>query len=104
MPINCSLTNASSSTLQVMCFQGYDGGLGQKYVAEVYDSKTNHLQLNVTESSSPKFHLSGLESGTEFKIVVYALNSKGPSKKKLIKAYTLKDVAEKRTAQVRPPP
>lgn len=104
MPVNCSLVNASSSSLHVLCFPDYDGGLGQSFVAEVYHSKSEQLRLNVTESISPNFHLTGLEPGTDFKIVVYALNSKGPSKKKVIRAETLKDTAERRTAQVRPPP
>lgn len=104
MPINCTLINASSSNLHVFCYPGYDGGLGQNFVAEVYDIKSDQLRLNVTETSSPNFHLSGLEPGTEFRIIVYGLNSKGQSKKKVLRAYTLKDVAERRTAQVRPPP
>ena len=103
-PDNCTLVNNTSETLHVKCLGGYNGGLDQTFVAEVYDAETRNLKLNVSEILAPDFQLTGLAPGKNFIIYLYASNIKGPSERKHIQAYTLTDVAERRTAQVRPPP
>lgn len=74
------------------------------FVAEVYDVETKHLLLNITDAATPFFQLVGLEAGTSFVVNVYAVNSKGPSKKRVIEGYSDKDFTERRIAQVRHPP
>ncbi|XP_064119499.1 synaptogenesis protein syg-2-like [Macrobrachium nipponense] len=103
-PDNCSLTNQTTEALRVKCMPGYDGGLDQRYIIETYESDTGRLLVNITETSTPDFTIRGLEPGASYHIYVYAANIKGISDKKYLQGYTLRDVAERRTAQVRPPP
>ncbi|XP_053628522.1 nephrin-like isoform X2 [Cherax quadricarinatus] len=103
-PENCEVTNHTTETLKVHCSPGYDGGLVQRFIIETYDTETKRLLLNITENTSPDFTLRGLEPGTSYVMQVYATNKRGPSEKRFLNGYTIRDVAERRTAQVRPPP
>lgn len=103
-PKNCNLMNDSTDSLTIKCTAGYNGGLPQMFVAEVYDVETEHLLLNITDAATPYFQLVGLEAGTSFVVNVYATNSKGPSKKRVLEGYTDRDFTERRIAQVRHPP
>lgn len=79
----------------VRCQPGFDGGLTQKYVMEVYVQHGQQLAGNVT-SDQPSFIVSELRSGLGFDISIYAYNSRGTSDPVQLQAYTLKS-AEKRT-------
>ena len=103
-PKNCHLLNDSTDSLTIKCSPGYDGGLPQIFIAEVYDVETEHLLLNITDSTNPYFQLVALEAGTSFVVNVYAVNSKGSSKKSVLEGYTDRDFTERRIAQVRHPP
>lgn len=52
-PSNCTLTNQTSSSFEVDCSEGYDGGIPQHFKMHVFDIKTHTLLANLT-SSSPK--------------------------------------------------
>nr|XP_053651477.1 uncharacterized protein LOC128701632 [Cherax quadricarinatus] len=103
-PENCTLTNQTRETLKVHCLPGYDGGLVQKFIIEVHEAESKRLLLNITENSAPEFSVRGLEPGTSYVMHVYAANERGSSQKQYLTGYTITDIAEKRTAQVRPPP
>nr|XP_053656570.1 uncharacterized protein LOC128705400 [Cherax quadricarinatus] len=103
-PEKCNLTNHTTENLIVHCLPGYDGGLQQKFIIEAYEAESKRLLLNITENTAPSFSLRGLQSGTTYVMHVYAANDRGPSEKRYLTGYTIKDVAERRTAQVRPPP
>lgn len=45
---NTYATRQSSSTMELECIPGYDGGLPQRFVLEAYDSISRKLRLNVT--------------------------------------------------------
>nr|CAD7589177.1 unnamed protein product [Timema genevievae] len=92
---NCTFLNQTAESLHVDCSEGFDGGLPQEFVMEVYDAVTQTLVSNVT-SRTPLFTVNGLESGLEFDISLYASNAKGRSEVLPLHAYTLK-AAEKRT-------
>lgn len=77
------------------CIEGFDGGLQQEFIMEVYDTQTRKLVSNVT-SRSPTFTVAGLESGLGFDIGLYAANKKGRSDVAHLQAFTLKS-AEKHT-------
>ncbi|KAJ9593654.1 hypothetical protein L9F63_014794, partial [Diploptera punctata] len=94
--LNCTIVNQTAVSLHVECNDGFDGGLPQEFVMEVYDAVTQILVTNVT-SKTPVFSLNGLESGLSFDIFLYAVNAKGRSDPVPLHAYTSK-AAEKRTA------
>ncbi|GLV36591.1 sidestep VIII [Carabus blaptoides fortunei] len=92
---NCTILNQTAESLNVECIDGFDGGLPQEFVMEVYDTQTKKLVSNVT-SRIPMFTVGGLESGLGFDIGLYAANKKGRSDVSRLQAFTLKS-AEKHT-------
>ncbi|XP_018322471.1 hemicentin-1-like [Agrilus planipennis] len=93
---NCTILNQTADSLNVDCLEGFDGGLDQFFVMEVYDAQSRKLVSNVT-SKSPIFAVGGLESGLGFEVALYAANKKGRSDVSRLHASTLKS-AEKHTA------
>lgn len=100
---NCSLANQTYTSVEVRCYPGYDGGLPQEFVLEVYhgdlDSLTSLRPLyNVTAKDEPFFELSGLKSSVDagMHVVVYAVNAKGRSQPVVLGEVTFRD-AERRT-------
>nr|XP_023018415.1 carcinoembryonic antigen-related cell adhesion molecule 1-like isoform X2 [Leptinotarsa decemlineata] len=93
---NCSIINQTADSLNVECTEGFDGGLLQDFVMEVFDTLSRKLVSNVT-SRTPVFSVGGLESGAGFDIGLYAANKKGRSPVAKLQAFTLKS-AEKHTA------
>ncbi|XP_045478028.1 synaptogenesis protein syg-2-like isoform X2 [Harmonia axyridis] len=93
---NCTIMNQTADSLYVECIAGFDGGLHQEFIMEVYDTQTRKLVSNVT-SRTPIFAVGGLESGLGFNIGLYAANKKGRSGVVHLQAFTLKS-AEKHTA------
>ncbi|KAF5301916.1 hypothetical protein FQA39_LY10571 [Lamprigera yunnana] len=93
---NCTIVNQTVESLHVECVEGFDGGLHQEFVMELYDTLTRKLVNNVT-SKIPTFTVSGLESGLGFQIALYAINKKGKSLTAYLQTFTLKS-AEKHTA------
>ncbi|XP_022914066.1 nephrin-like isoform X5 [Onthophagus taurus] len=92
---NCTILNETAESLHVECSEGFDGGLHQEFIMEVYDASTKKLVSNVT-SRIPIFTVGGLESGLSFEIGLYATNKKGHSDVVRLQAFTLKS-AEKHT-------
>ncbi|KAF5271274.1 hypothetical protein FQA39_LY18832 [Lamprigera yunnana] len=93
---NCTIQNQTTESLYVECVEGFDGGLPQEFVMEIYHSQTHKL-VSVISSKSPIFVVAGLESGIEFNVQLYASNKKGRSTIVRLQAYTLKS-AEKHIA------
>lgn len=96
---NCTILNQTAESLHVECIEGFDGGLQQEFIMEVYDTQTRKLVSNVT-SRNPIFTVGGLESGLGFDIGLYAANKKGKSDVVNLQAFTLKS-AEKHTGKTR---
>ncbi|KAG8330286.1 hypothetical protein J6590_066952 [Homalodisca vitripennis] len=86
---NCSLVNQTVESVTVECEQGFDGGLPQVFVMEVYDVSSHVIVSNVT-SRAPWFKVGGLGGGLSFHIVLYAANSKGRSEVTVLTANTLR--------------
>ncbi|XP_054283784.1 nephrin-like [Macrosteles quadrilineatus] len=86
---NCSITNQTSDSLQIECEDGFDGGLEQQFIIEVYAAEKRELVRNLT-SKEPWFNVGGLEEGISFDIVMYAYNSKGRSATAHLHAYAVK--------------
>ncbi|XP_054284356.1 nephrin-like [Macrosteles quadrilineatus] len=91
---NCTIANQTAEMLEVECDPGYDGGLPQLFVMEIYDGLDQTLVNNVS-SRSPAFLVTGLPSGLELDLVLYSVNNKGRSRPHLLHAYTLRSAARR---------
>lgn len=72
----------------IRCQEGYDGGLQQSFLLEIYDAEKLSM-LNNLSNSSPVFSVYDLTPGTRFIIEIYAFNSKGRSEPKILRTSTL---------------
>ncbi|XP_066587732.1 neural cell adhesion molecule 2-like isoform X2 [Prorops nasuta] len=102
---NCTLANQTYTSVEVRCVAGYDGGLPQKFVLEVYRGDIDFLPsiqpfTNVSNPDEPSFALSGLDSSVEagIHVAIYAVNEKGRSQPVVLSEVTYRD-AERRTGQ-----
>ncbi|CAG9820832.1 unnamed protein product [Phaedon cochleariae] len=76
---NCSLSNQTSSSVEVFCLAGFDGGLPQHFILELYSSSSAVPRFNMTSFTEPYFFLDNLEPDITFRIIVFAVNIKGRS-------------------------
>ncbi|OAD54438.1 Nephrin [Eufriesea mexicana] len=103
---NCTLANQTYTSVEVKCVAGYDGGLPQKFILEVYHGDVDFLSssqplYNVSNVDEPSFSLAGLEASVEagVHVAVYAVNAKGRSQPVILSEVTYRD-AEKRTGRL----
>ncbi|XP_023711739.1 nephrin isoform X2 [Cryptotermes secundus] len=94
---NCTLSNQTSSSVEVSCQPGFDGGLPQYFLLELYSADSGMPRYNLTSPDHPTFFLANLEPDVTFRIAVFAVNSKGRSPGIVLEEVTFRD-AEKRTA------
>ncbi|XP_065079598.1 nephrin [Ochlerotatus camptorhynchus] len=92
---NCTIMNQTFDILQIECIEGFDGGLQQEFLADVYLIGGRHLFSSI-KSKEPNFDLKGLEPGVGYNIFLSAKNAKGASEQTYLQAYTLKN-PEKQT-------
>ncbi|XP_042230051.1 nephrin-like [Homarus americanus] len=100
---NCSVNNVSTTWVSIQCVAGFDGGLPQTFVLELYDIGHDRLLANTT-NTVPVFLVVGLVAGVTMEGVVYSYNNKGRSEEVPISASTTKDLPERRMAAVKPSP
>ncbi|CAB3230302.1 unnamed protein product [Arctia plantaginis] len=79
-PRNCTLWNQTTDSVEVSCVAGFDGGLPQKFLLEVYsaDGDSTAPRINLT-SEEPVWTVRGLEWDVRFRLSAVAFNSKGRS-------------------------
>ncbi|XP_037916377.1 nephrin isoform X1 [Hermetia illucens] len=92
---NCTVLNQTSHSFQVECIEGFDGGLDQDFVMEVYVNGTTR-NPKIYKSKSPYFEVHGLIPGMGYNVFLVAQNRKGRSNSTVLQVYTLKD-PEKQT-------
>lgn len=93
---NCTLSNQTSNSVEVTCLPGFDGGLPQHFLLELYTTSSSIPRYNMTSFIEPYFFLDNLEPDVTFRIVVFAVNAKGRSSGVILEEVTFRD-AEKRT-------
>ena len=86
---NCSIINQTSHSLEVECRSGFDGGLPQYFVAELFDLAGHRLLRNLTRPF-PDFAVTDLPAGLELRLQLYAANSRGRSRAVTLHGFTLK--------------
>jgi hypothetical protein len=96
---NCTLSNQTSSSVEVSCQPGFDGGLPQYFLLELYSADSGVPRYNLTSPDHPTFFLANLEPDVTFRIAVFAVNSKGRSPGIVLEEVTFRD-AEKRTGKL----
>ncbi|VVC44480.1 Fibronectin type III,Immunoglobulin subtype,Immunoglobulin-like domain,Immunoglobulin-like [Cinara cedri] len=80
---NCTVRNNTEGAVDIQCEPGYDGGLSQIFVLEVYAENVDAqedgevLYRNLTDRTSPRFSLGKVASGVLYTARMYAANSKG---------------------------
>lgn len=86
---NCTILNQTSDSIHIECIEGFDGGLIQDFLMEIYDIQSGKKVGSVV-SKTPSFVIGGLKSGLVFDAVLYAMNKKGKSKAVHLEAFTTK--------------
>ncbi|CAD7086100.1 unnamed protein product [Hermetia illucens] len=84
---NCTLYNRTDLSVEIQCIPGYDGGLPQMFVLEMFSTKTGSTRFNVTNPEEPQFILDNLDTLTtmmttennSLRVRIYAVNQKGRS-------------------------
>lgn len=100
---NCTLANQTYTSVEVKCVAGYDGGLPQQFILEVYQGDIDASKrplYNLSTNDEPFFALSGLEASVEagIYVAVFGVNAKGRSQPVILSEVTFRD-AEKRTGE-----
>ncbi|XP_001990582.2 uncharacterized protein LOC6563737 [Drosophila grimshawi] len=94
-PTNCTVVNQTSDSLEVYCLEGFDGGMRQWFLMEIFDQHSGLLQANISAKFAV-FSVTGLDAGRLFRIYIYSVNGRGRSEAVAVDGYTLK-AAEKQT-------
>ena len=79
---NCSIINRTSTSVEITCEPGSDGGLPQVFILEAFQSAPSGrrgLQFNISSSTTPTFSLTGLDADGMFHFKIYSVNRKGRS-------------------------
>ncbi|XP_039482776.1 uncharacterized protein LOC120446064 isoform X3 [Drosophila santomea] len=96
--LNCTVLNQTSTGFQIECIEGFNGGLQQDFIMEVYmNGTTRHPKIS--KSKRPYFEVTGLVPGMGYNVFLIANNSKGRSNATILQVYTLKD-PEKQTVKI----
>ncbi|XP_076310344.1 nephrin-like [Tachypleus tridentatus] len=77
-PVNCTVINVTTNFIEIGCMEGYNGGLSQHFVLELYETNTEKVHTNLTVKK-PEFSIVRLPEDTNFRIILYAVNAKGRS-------------------------
>ncbi|XP_069959342.1 nephrin-like [Cherax quadricarinatus] len=73
---NCTVLNVTSHSASVICMPGFDGGLPQRFLLQVWEVNTGRLVLNVS-ASTPVFSVKPLEPDRNYRLAVVAYNTRG---------------------------
>ncbi|XP_068245095.1 nephrin-like [Palaemon carinicauda] len=75
---NCTVSNITSHSAGINCLQGFDGGLPQRFLLQVWEMETQELVLNLS-NAIPSFYVKPLEAGHTYTAKVTAYNTRGLS-------------------------
>ena len=94
---NNTITKAGSETglnVRVSCREGFDGGLPQTFLLEVYEM--DELKTKVT-NQQPDFEIAGFNANGHVKMFVFAQNGKGSSEPFILEEDALLNIGTKQT-------
>lgn len=114
--INCTVFNHTDMAIEILCTPGYDGGLPQVFILEMFSSITGlvrfvekhhfinpknqsliYYRYNQTNTDEPRFSIENLDTLTtimtnennSLKARVYAMNQKGRSSSFMFKDFII---------------
>ncbi|XP_076322377.1 hemicentin-1-like isoform X2 [Tachypleus tridentatus] len=94
---NCSVFNRTTKQILIKCLEGFDGGLEQTFLVEVYKKESSVLHSKVS-SPVPVFRLRSLTPGSFYTMLIYAVNRRGQSSSVSLTTSTAR-LAEKLTGE-----
>ncbi|XP_037957726.1 neural cell adhesion molecule 1-A [Teleopsis dalmanni] len=94
---NCTVYNRTDLSVDVQCIPGYDGGLPQIFVLEMFSARTGLTRFNLTNPEEPHFSLDNLDTLTSLvaqennslKTRIYAFNQKGRGPSYLLRDFRI---------------
>ncbi|XP_030555042.1 neural cell adhesion molecule 1 isoform X1 [Drosophila novamexicana] len=100
---NCSIFNRTELSVDIQCIPGYDGGLPQIFVLEMFSTRTGITRLNLTNAEEALFSLENLDTLTSMmmqennslRIRIYSYNQKGRSAAYLLPDFIIGSTAYK---------
>ncbi|XP_077293751.1 neural cell adhesion molecule 2-like [Arctopsyche grandis] len=97
---NCTLNNITSGAAEVACEAGFDGGLPQHFLIEVYTNDKPDPIYNI--SNTEALFTVPLEIGMTLRLEVYAVNAKGRSPAAILVGVHLGDPDKQAAAEEKP--
>ncbi|KAL7738899.1 hypothetical protein ACLKA6_008480 [Drosophila palustris] len=84
---NCSIFNRTELSVDIQCIPGYDGGLPQIFVLEMFSTRTGVTRFNLSNAEEALFSLENLDTLTSMmmqennslRLRIYSYNQKGRS-------------------------
>ncbi|XP_064553607.1 neural cell adhesion molecule 1-B isoform X1 [Drosophila montana] len=100
---NCSIFNRTELSVDIQCIPGYDGGLPQIFVLEMFSTRTGITRLNITNAEEALFSLENLDTLTSMmmqennslRMRIYSYNQKGRSAAYLLPDFIIGSTAYK---------
>ncbi|XP_069969605.1 nephrin-like [Penaeus vannamei] len=87
---NCKVDNVTSHSAGITCLAGFDGGLPQRFLLQVWEVNSSMLVLNIS-AASPVFNAKPLEPDHTYSASVVAMNTRGLSPPSRLLILTLKE-------------
>ncbi|ALC39700.1 CG42313 [Drosophila busckii] len=100
---NCTVFNRTELSVDIQCVPGYDGGLPQIFVLEMFSSRTGLTRFNVSNADEALFSLENMDTLTSMmmqennslRIRIYSYNQKGRSAAYLLPDFIIGSAAYK---------
>ncbi|EDW02823.1 GH10826 [Drosophila grimshawi] len=100
---NCSIFNRTELNVDIQCIPGYDGGLPQIFVLEMYSTRTGITRFNLSNAEEALFSLENLDTLTSMmmqennslRLRIYSYNQKGRSAAYLLPDFIIGSTAYK---------
>ncbi|XP_060659541.1 uncharacterized protein LOC132793557 isoform X2 [Drosophila nasuta] len=100
---NCSIFNRTELSVDIQCVQGYDGGLPQIFVLEMFSTRTGITRFNLSNAEEALFSLENLDTLTSImmqennslRLRIYSYNQKGRSAAYLLPDFIIGSTAYK---------
>ncbi|EDW51787.1 GM14610 [Drosophila sechellia] len=100
---NCTVFNRTELSVDIQCIPGYDGGLPQIFVLEMFSTRTGITRFNLSNAEEALFSLENLDTLTSMmvqennslRLRIYSYNQKGRSAAYLLPDFIIGSTAYK---------